>query len=330
MNAFIAKCGCNCTACPTYKDNIQNIEQRTACSSGWDMYLGIKLSPEKLRACDGCSLPDSERKTYYLNCKVRKCSIENGIDNCAYCSAFPCKELESVHGIQVIRSKDDFTSLMGKDITEADFQRFIEPYAGLKHLTEIRNHLKESEIVHYKKFDTQIKINKFPDDSMKDTRVRHGLKRIYELISTLALYSNVSYARYLTLRRKREQLLKLLMAFGIYGRKGKAEKNFLELDAEIYLSQKLPGMYNKLLDCLDELKEYRIFGEIIVLDPKTWQTPTGGLRSKDWKIRITFGEELTDSEDLEIFRKYLIKLNEKFGNNVYKHFNMADLSVMIA
>ncbi|MBN2212880.1 MAG: DUF3795 domain-containing protein [Bacteroidales bacterium] len=328
MNAFIAKCGCNCAACPTYKDNIQTIGQRTACSSGWGMYLGIRLSPEKLRACDGCSLPDSERKTYYLNCKVRKCCIENGIDNCAFCSAFPCKELESVHSIQIIRSKDDFTSLTGKNISEADYQRFIEPYAGLKHLSEIRNHLKESEIVHFKEFNVQSKINEFPDDSMKDVRICHGLKRIFELISTLALRSNVSYAESLTLRGKREQLLKILIAFGVYGRKGKAENDFLELDAEIYVSQKLPGMYNKLLDCLDDLKEYRIFSEIIVLDPKNWQTHTGGLRSRDWKIRISFGKELTDGEDLEIFKKYLIKLNKKSCKNTYKYFNTADFSVM--
>jgi hypothetical protein len=329
MDAFIAKCGCNCTICPTYKNNIQTLEQRRRCSSGWQRFLGIRLSPEKLRACDGCSLPDSDRNTYYLNCKVRKCCIENGIDNCAYCSAFPCKELETVHSIQTIQSKDDFTSLMGIDIDEADFQRFIEPYAGLKHLNDIRKHFKESEIVEYKRFQVQSRINDFPDGSMMDIPVKQGLKRIYQLISTMALCSNVSYAESLTLHTKREQLLKILLAFGVYGQAGKAEKDFLELDAEVYASQKLPGMYNRLLDCLEDLKGYRIFGEIIVLDPKIWQTPTGGIRSKGWKIRISFGDEVSDVEDLKIFKEYLIKLNNRFGKNAYKYFSKADLSVMI-
>lgn len=329
MDTFIAKCGCNCSICPTYKEKIQTPEQRRKCSSGWQKYLGIRLSPEKLRACDGCSLPDGDRNTYYLNCKVRKCCIENGIDNCAYCSAFPCKELETVHSIQTVQSKEDFASLMGRDINEADFQRFIEPYAGLKHLNDIRKQIKASEIVEYKRFKIQSRINEFPESSMKDTRVIQGLKRIYQLISTVALYSNVSYAESLTLRTKREQLLKILIAFGIYGQTGKAEKDFLELDAEVYASQKLPGMYNRLLECLEDLKGYRIISEIIVLDPKTWQTPTGGLRSKGWKIRISFGEKVSDGEDLKIFKEYLIKLNERFGKNVYKYFNKADLSVMI-
>ena len=328
MNASIAKCGCNCTVCPTFKENIKTIEQRKASSLGWAKYLGIKLSPEKLRACDGCSLPDNERKTYYLNCKVRKCCLENGIENCAYCSLFPCRELESVHSIQVVQSKDDYIFLMGKDISEADFQRFIEPYAGLKHLSEIRKHLKESEIIEYKKFSVQIKMKEFPEHLVKDPDVGHGLKRIHELISKLALQSDISFAEFVTLRGKREQLLKLLMAFGIYGKRVKAEKDFLELDAEIYSSQKLPGMYNRLLEHLDDLKQYRILGQIIVLDKKIWQTPTGGLRNRGWKIRISFGEELSDSEDLKVFKEYIVRLNEKHGKNACKYLSKVDLSVV--
>jgi hypothetical protein len=37
-----------------------------------ERFLNIKLSPEKLRACDGCSIPDPDRKIYYLNCRIRK------------------------------------------------------------------------------------------------------------------------------------------------------------------------------------------------------------------------------------------------------------------
>ena len=91
MNINIAKCGCDCFNCPTYKENIKTIENRKKCSAGWAKYLDLKLSPEKLRACDGCSIPDTERKTYYLNCIIRKCAMTNGIENCAYCTVFHAK-----------------------------------------------------------------------------------------------------------------------------------------------------------------------------------------------------------------------------------------------
>ena len=331
MNASIAKCGCNCATCPTYKNNVQNTEQRKICSLGWEKYLNIRLSPEKLRACDGCDLPDNERKNYYLNCKIRKCCIENEMENCAYCSIFPCKELESVHSMQLIHTKDDFVSLTGRSINETEFLKFIEPYAGLKHLMDIRKNLYKSEIKDFKKFTFKNKSCKFPEDILlTDETGAHGLKRIYDLVTSLAIRADVSYAEYLTLRTKREHLLKMLMSFGIFGVIVKAGNDYLELDGEIYSAQKLPGMYHKLLEYLDELKQYHITSEIIVLDPKSWQTPTGGLRNKGWKIRLSFGEGITNGEDLRFFKNYMIKLHQKHGKKSYRYFNMADLTVMTA
>ena len=96
-NQMMAACGCNCSRCPTYKENLQTSENRMRCSRGWQEYLGIHLSPGKIRLCDGCQVPDEERNVYYLNCTVRKCAQENGIENCAYCSLYPCPEVKNLH-----------------------------------------------------------------------------------------------------------------------------------------------------------------------------------------------------------------------------------------
>ena len=64
---------------------------------GWKRYLNISLSPEKLRLCDGCQVSGDKRKVYYINCLVRKCAIENCIENCAYCSLYICDELKDLH-----------------------------------------------------------------------------------------------------------------------------------------------------------------------------------------------------------------------------------------
>ena len=106
MNELIAKCGCNCSQCPTFKDNLQTFEDRKRCSWGWKKYLNIKLSPEKLRLCDGCSISDDKRKVYYLNCYVRKCAMKNGVKNCAYCSAYPCQEVLAIHSLQKLDAKE--------------------------------------------------------------------------------------------------------------------------------------------------------------------------------------------------------------------------------
>ena len=121
MKNNIAKCGCDCYNCSTYKENIRTNEDGNKCSAGWEKFLDIKLSPEKLRLCDGCSVPDSERKTYYLNCKIRKCAMINEIENCAFCAGFPCDELLKAHSIQKINNRDDFIKKTGKEISEMCF-----------------------------------------------------------------------------------------------------------------------------------------------------------------------------------------------------------------
>jgi hypothetical protein len=114
------------------------MEDRQNCSSGWAKFLNIKLSPEKLRACDGCSIPDQERKIYYANCRIRKCAMINEIANCAFCTGFPCDELTKAHSVQKINNREEFIKMRGKEISEKDYRFFIEPYTELHHLQKIR------------------------------------------------------------------------------------------------------------------------------------------------------------------------------------------------
>ncbi len=161
MTNDIAKCGCDCINCPTYKENVSTIDNRRKCSSGWEKFLEIKLSHEKLRACDGCSITDSERKTYYLNCKIRKCAMINAIDNCAYCKGFPCEELLKAHSVQQINSREEFIKKTGKEISEQDYKYFVEPYAGLNRLNQKRQTLLIKILKDFKTFSTKIKFADF-------------------------------------------------------------------------------------------------------------------------------------------------------------------------
>ena len=164
MNTFVAKCGCNCSKCPTYKNNLRTFEDRQRCNRGWKKYLNINLSAEKLRPCDGCSIPDETRKIYYLNCHVRKCAINNGFNNCAYCSAYPCQEVLNIHSMQKPGAKEKIVERLGGSIPEEDYLAFIEPYEGIKHLNEIRQTIGAEEIVEIKRFSVRPKIVLIPND----------------------------------------------------------------------------------------------------------------------------------------------------------------------
>lgn len=324
MTNNIAKCGCDCSNCPTYSDNIRTMEGRQNCSTGWAKYLNIKLSPEKLRACDGCSVPDNKRKTFYLNCKIRKCAIINEIENCAFCSGFPCYELLNVHSIQTISNRQDFMDRTGKEISDDDFNRFIEPYAGLGHLNKIRQSLLPNDLKDYKKYSSNMKFAHIDNLSEQPKSVQI----IYALLTNICISQNISFARLQALEKKREQLIKIIWTLGYFG--NFTDDKTLEVGSNIFMSQKINGMYNTLTGYLNDLKAYDIHCEIIPLIDKGWLTPMGGLRKEGWKIILRFGESLNGADTLRALKDFVVKLSENFDNNAFKMFNKADVNIMIA
>ena len=180
MNISTGKCGCDCTHCPTYKENLKTREDRQRCSSGWKQYLDIKLSPEKLRACDGCSVPDAGRKVYYLNCIIRKCAMINEIANCEYCSGFPCMELMKVHSLQSITGREEYIRQKGKEISEKDYMLLIDPYAGLARLKKIRETLTEKDIKDFRRFSLKTRFAPLDGAGRNES-----VKKIYSLLTAM-------------------------------------------------------------------------------------------------------------------------------------------------
>ncbi len=321
----LGKCGCNCAGCPTYKRNLKTIAKRKYCSAGWEKYLGIKLSPAKLRLCDGCSLPDSERKIYYLNCKIRKCALVNEVENCAYCSAYPCEELKNAHSVQEIRSRDEFMQKKGKYIPEDEYTAFVGPYAGLYHLDAVRRSLQKNDVKEFKKFSTELTFAPYP---AIDGEKNPAGEIIYSLLRSVCCENNISYAHYQTLRAEREQFMKILWVMGFYGA-WNAQRGCLELDAGTFSSQKIHCMYDTLLAYCSGLKRYGVQCEIIPTGKKGWLTPMRGLRKEGWFFRMSFGEVLHGKAGLQEFREYILTLNTKFRNRAFRIFNAADVSVML-
>ncbi len=330
MISYIAKCGCSCIDCPTYKDNIRENEQRIACSLGWRKYLNINLSPEKLRSCDGCSLPDSDRKIYYLNCKVRKCCMVNDFENCAYCSSYPCNELIKVHSLQNIQSKEDFTAKTEKSISATDYKAYVEPYTGLNHLNKIREQLKNYEIKEFKKFSTNKKFKKFSDTSKLKEDTKIALKIIYALLTSIDIHQDISYARYLSVKERRKQLLRIIWIFALFGEL-KENNTRLELSGKTFLSQKIPNLYlyERMIEYFSILKEYKIDCEIIPLNTMNWLSEKGILTKEGWILRMEYGHENNDKGVLYTLKNYVTQLDKTYKKNSFKYFNSADFGVLI-
>jgi hypothetical protein len=319
----LAKCGCDCSRCPTYRENLKTPAQRAQCSAGWEKCIGLRISPEKLRPCDGCAVPDKERHVYYLNCKVRRCATVNGINNCAYCEGFPCEELSKVHSLQKINDRREFNKSRGRNLTAAEYRDFVAPYTGMTRLSKFRTTLSEKEIKRFKRFSNGT--SPVPSAGLK--KVTGPMQTIRTLLASVCVESDISYARLLTLEKKREILLKILWTVCLYGSFNK-KYNGLEIEAEKFMSAKVQGMHEPLLQNLKDLKGYGVDGVFIPFFESGWLTPKGGLRKKGWKIRMSFGKLLNGAGTLRYIQEYVQKLNEKYGRKGFGLFKKADMTIM--
>lgn len=328
MESHIAKCGCSCSRCPTYEENLQTIDDRKRCSWGWEKYLNIRLKPEKLRLCDGCQLSDEKRKVYYLNCRVRKCTIKNGIENCAYCSAYPCHDLQNIHSIQKPNARKNIENRIGTIIPQEDYLSFIEPYEGIKHLNEICNSLKSGDIVEMTTVSVTPRIVPFPKDLPFTIEEKLAYEQIYQILCSVEVHKNVSYARQIVLGKNRKQLLKLLWILGRFGEIKEGDGLYLKLSSEVYTAQKINSYYSKVQDFFHILKKYGIRCEIVQIQDEIWLTKGGALRKKGWFMKISFDENNGGVSTLKALKNYAMLLNKKYGDNAFKYFSKSDMRIL--
>jgi hypothetical protein len=87
---MIAKCGLDCAQCDAYiatKNNDVEALQRMADEAKKQFNLDITADQSR---CTGC-LSDGIKIGYTTQCEVRRCAVERGVENCAYCSDFGCE-----------------------------------------------------------------------------------------------------------------------------------------------------------------------------------------------------------------------------------------------
>lgn len=95
MSKQIAYCGINCSKCPAYIATQNNNRKKLGnLANEWSTER-MKFQAEDL-LCDGCH-SSNRIFVWCKSCDIRKCAIEQGLKNCAYCSGYPCAKLDLCH-----------------------------------------------------------------------------------------------------------------------------------------------------------------------------------------------------------------------------------------
>jgi len=325
MENLFSKCGMNCGRCPSFKENLQSMEDRIRCSDGWKLF-GINLNPEKLRACDCCQASDESKPTRYLNCHVRKCAVKNDVENCAFCSSFPCEDVPKV-SVSSDR-REQIEKERGNKISEQDYLAFIEPYEGMKHLIAIRESIASVQIKEMRKIAYQPRIVAFPENLSLPSNKIKTLRAIHQLLSSLGAEEDISFAREILLKKKRLYCLKLLWAFGMFGKFENRDSPYLKLDSQSYTNQKINSMYSVVVGYLQILEKFGVNCKIIPLQGYQWKTQTGALRKEGWYFTLMFKKELGGRLGLKIMQEYAKQLHEQNNKTAFRNFSAANMRVL--
>lgn len=92
MKRLIAFCGYDCSKCPVYiasdKNNKYKEELAEKMSGGKYRYTAEDIY------CGGCTDLKGKCFKYCGECEIRVCGIKNKVENCAFCSKYPCSRIE--------------------------------------------------------------------------------------------------------------------------------------------------------------------------------------------------------------------------------------------
>ena len=132
MDPILTRCGMRCDLCLAYRPNIeQTPSNQQKLSDGWFKYFGFRIEPAEI-VCDGCMA--DQKKLLDVNCPVRPCVIEKGLENCSACDQYACDKYK-----ERITVYEDMRQKFGGDISEDDYLCFIRPYENKRRLDVYRS-----------------------------------------------------------------------------------------------------------------------------------------------------------------------------------------------
>ncbi len=337
MKELISKCGFNCGGCPWgphARENMadEEFEQFRKRAKQILGYMPMKTP------CLTCQILDEDipkgAKLPPRNCLARKCVTRMNIENCAYCSRFPCDFIKE-HSTQWNRKF--FEEKHGKPVTDEDYTAFIEPFEGLKRLEATRASLKPEDIVEAAKVAPLKTQNVgFPDLSLpKEEKL--AFEKLHRLLanvkrSSLGLTDIDTFAQQQRLKNRIPYLMRFLWILGRFGKLEDDNGSRLVVDAKTYIdnrcSEKTLATWSYVRDVIFKiLPKFGVHGKLVPLTKK-WKTEMEGLKQKGWNIEISFDESLGGATALEALQTYTRKLEEKYGKRAFRHFQNVDMHVL--
>lgn len=342
MSKLTSKCGMDCGTCPWGP-----YPRRDITAKEFEQYKKrakeiLGYTPMKT-PCPTCQTPDEKipkgSKLPPRNCLVRQCVDKTGVENCAYCSRFPCEHAMDTSGAW---NRKKFEEKLGAPISEEDYHAYVEPFEALARLHTIRASLRPEEIVESVKVaPIKIEIVGFPEKLPFSPEETTAFKAVHQLLSkmkhsTLGLKDIDVFAQQQRLINRMPHFLRFLWIFGCFGVLKKEDGAHLVVDAKTYIdnrgSEKTLASWSFVKDVvLKVVSEFGVHCERVALkgiEEKNLTTPGGYLRSKGWAMMMTLHEKAGGVAALKALQTYAKRLDKKYGKKAFKYFSTVDMRVL--
>ncbi len=95
MKELISHCGLKCSECGAYiATKNDDDKKRKEVARLWAENFKTDIKPGDIN-CFGCTSTGKTVFSYCNVCEIRKCGVEKGVINCAYCEEYTCEKLEN-------------------------------------------------------------------------------------------------------------------------------------------------------------------------------------------------------------------------------------------
>jgi len=346
MNEMVGKCGILCTICPWSK-SVQD-------SMSKDEYNEYKIQCKKIlgyapagayQNCVGCQTPEEEwpegTRIPLKKCLTRLCVMRNEIENCAYCSRFPCDYIKVKANEW---SRENVEKKHGGSVSDEDFNTYIFPFESYKRLEEINSKLTPNQIVEVKTVPPlKDKTVPFPDKLPMHKNEITSLQNVHKIIreistSSLGLKDIDTYAQQERLKARIKHLMRFLWIIGTFAEK-EVDKDSLIINAKSYLKNRRsetslghwPFMEKFAIKIF---KEFGVICELVQLSEekigrKGWITPTGALRDRNWMMRVSIADIKGGYKTLVALQSFCKKLEEKYDKKSFYYFVKSDIRLFL-
>jgi hypothetical protein len=98
MNEMLGYCGLACQTCPIHlatreENRDKQLRMRMEIVQLCRQQYGMQYELKDITDCDGCKTEGGRLFSACKACVIRKCVEKKGVENCAHCPDYACKDL---------------------------------------------------------------------------------------------------------------------------------------------------------------------------------------------------------------------------------------------